>query len=294
MLVLRVDDLRAQVREVNADLREVQGIDPVRVVRLNLLYNDTGWRELPALFTRMFRLLRGVVALHVEDALVVRFSNPVTADARGDYVARALGQVERPARVAELSLRESMMTDAGFERLEPFVAGIASLDVSGNELQDVAARLLASWGKDTASLERLRLDDNTLTSRGVQALASDADLPKLSELGLAKCGLGAASVRRLVDGGLDAVTDLSLSDNPLGDEGAGLLAEGEWCSRLERLALARCGIGDAGVREIARSPSLRSIGVLDLRENEFTDRGRKALHDRFGARVLTDAFGAAP
>lgn len=287
-LVLRVDDLQAQVREVNADLRVAAGIRPLTTVRLNLLYNDSGWRELPALFRRFFRLLPEVSALHVEDAFDIRFSNPVDADPRGDYVARSLGQVDRPARVTELALRESMLTGDGFERLEPFVLGIGSLDVRGNDLHDVALRLLSSWKDGMRSLERLRIDDNSLTARGIHALANDGRFPKLAELGLSKCGLGATSVRRLTEGALDAVTELALSDNAIGDEGAQVLAGAEWAARLERLELARCSIGDTGARALANAPGLQSIGLLDLRGNGMTDRGRKRLHDRFGARALTE------
>ena len=287
-LFLRVDDLRAQSRDVTADLRQAARIERLEMVKLNFLYNDSAWKDLPALFRRIFRTLPRIGGLAIADAVVVRWSNPVQADPRGDYVARALGQVERPAALTELMLVDSMLTGDGFERLEPFVAGIASLDVSGNDLHDAALRQLISWKKGTAALERLRFDDNSLTARGVHALVNDGSFPRLAELGLVKCGLGAASVRRITDGSLDAITALALSRNPIGDEGARVLAESEWCSRLERLELAGCSIGDSGAKALANAPALRSIGRLDLRGNGMTDRGRKVLHDRFRDRVLTE------
>lgn len=287
-LFLRVDDLRAQSKAVTADLRDAARIEGLARVSVNLLYNDTAWKELPALFRRIFRTLPALSGLAIADAVVIRWSNPVRADPRGDYVARALGQVERPDGLSELALADSMLSGDGFERLEPFVAGIASLDVRGNDLHDVALRQLTSWKKGTAALERLRFDENSLTARGIHALVNEGNFPKLAELGLAKCGLGAASVRRIAEGALDAVTVLALSDNPVGDEGARVLAEAEWASRLERLELARCSIGDTGAKALANAPGLRSIGRLDLRGNGMTDRGRKLLHDRFRDRVLTE------
>lgn len=284
VLVLRVEDLAAQIRDVNADLEETARAGGAHTARLHLLNNDRGWRDLPGLVRRIFRLLR-VRALHVDDALDIRFGVAAMAEPRGDHVARALGQVERPAHVEELALRSSMLTGGGFERLEPFVRGLSRLDVSGNYLEDVALRLLSTWPA-AASLEALHFAGNKPTARGIHALASGGDFPGLARLDLSSCKLGAASVRRLTDGALPALTELSLAKNPCGDEGAAALAEAPWSERLARLDLSACGIADAGARLLSNSPHLRSIGLLDLRGNALGDRGRKRLHDRFGVRVL--------
>lgn len=290
VLALRIDDLPAQLGDVNADLEDAARAGGVTTVELSLVYNNRGWRSLPPLFRRIFRLLP-ITALRVTDAVDIRFSIAVMGEPHGDDVARALGQVERPPRVRALALLNSMLTDDGFERLGPFLPGLARLDLDHNNLEDGTLRRIAGHeGLD--SLEHLTFRGNQPTPRGVRALASDGTFPVLAHLDLSKCKLVGESVRRLIGGNLAAVTELILAENPCGDEGATALAESEWSVNLERLDLSTCGIADAGALALAASPSLRSVGLLDLRGNTLTDAARKRLHDRFGSRVLTGSIAS--
>lgn len=285
VLELRVENLAARIRDVNADLREAKRLGGIHTAKLVLRDNDVGWRELPGLFRRIFRLLR-VRALHVENAVSIVWSNPVQAEPRGAYVTRALLRVERPAALEELAIRSSGLSSTGFEYLEAFLPGIAILDVSDNELDGAALGRLASWAGASASLQELRFSGNKPTARGIQALANDGRFPMLARLDLSACELGGASVRRLVEGTLPAVTDLSLAKNAFGDEGASEIGDAPWTERLARLDVSACGIGESGAHALANSPHLRSIGWLDVRGNALGDRGHKLLRDRFGDRVL--------
>lgn len=286
VLELRVENLAARIRDVNGDLREAKTLGGVHTARLVLRDNDTGWRELPGLFRGILRLLP-VRALHVDDAVHIVYSLvPPLKEPRGAYVARALQRVDRPAKLEELAIRSSLLSATGFEYLESFLTGIAVLDVSDNALEGDALARLASWAGASASLQGLRFAGNRPTARGIHALANDGRFPVLARLDLSSCELGGASARRLVEGTLPAVTELSLAKNALGDEGAAAIGESPWSERLARLDVSACGIGETGAHALANSPHLRSIGWLDLRGNALGERGQKLLRDRFGDRVL--------
>jgi hypothetical protein len=286
VLELRVENLAARIRDVNADLREGKRRGGIHTARLVLFYNDTGWRELPGLFRRIFRLLP-VRALHVDDAVNVLFSVAAQMQPRGAYVTRALQQVERPPRLDELAIRSSLLSASGFDYLQSFVSGLSVLDVSNNHLEGAALKSLSQWSEASAALQDLRFGGNRPTARGIHALARDGHFPKLARIDLSSCELGSASVRLLFEGALPAVTDLSLAKNAFGDEGAATIGDSPWIERLATLDVSECGIGEGGAHALANSPHLRSIGRLDVRGNEIGDRGRKLLRDRFGDRALS-------
>lgn len=281
VLEMRIQDLRSQHAALRADVAAAAALPGLRIARLAMVDMDRGWSELPGLLERVLAL--PISSLEIENAMLIQWSIAVTTVGRGDYVARALATLERPARIEAFALRGSLLGDAGLERLETFVAGIAQLDLAENELGDAGLATVAGW-PECAPLRALRFDRNRPTARGVAAVAA---LRALESLELRNCRLGAASVRRLGESMPPDLTRLALGANPLGDEGAEIVAESEWSGHLERLDLSACGITDAGARLLANTPLLRAIGELDLRGNRIDDLGRKLLHDRFGERVLT-------
>lgn len=284
VLEMRVRDLRDQIADLRKDVTGAMSLSDLRMVRLGMIDMDRGWSEMRSLLSRVLKL--PAPALEIENAMVILWSTAVTSDGRGDYVARALGTLVRPAHLESFALRGSLLTNEGVERLQEFLTGIAHLDLTENDLGDAALSRIARWPGTAPSLRSLRFDQNKLTARGITALA-EAELPELATLSLRNCNLGGACVRRLLAGSLPNVTELSLGANPLGDDGAEAIAESEGAGRFERLELAACGITDAGARRLANAPQLRSIGGLDLRGNRYGDLGRKMLHDRFGERVRT-------
>jgi len=66
------------------------------------------------------------------------------------------------------------------------------------------------------------------------------------------------------------------------------IAGSERLRTLQRLSLARCGIGDAGAQALADSPHLENLSVLDLSDNPMSPAVRYQLLDRFGLRVIFD------
>jgi hypothetical protein len=79
---------------------------------------------------------------------------------------------------------------------------------------------------------------------------------------------------------------LDLSGQPVGDDGAELLANSPYLTRLRTLDLDVAGIGDRGAFALAASASLLSLRELRLRKNPIGILAREALRHRFGAEVL--------
>lgn len=276
VLILPITEHPSQIDGVSADIETAKGLR-LHTVQVIMLATFTGWRELPGLFDRILEL--PVTAAHV-----ILGAEPGETSAAGDHLARALGRRPRPPHLEELWVTAAGLSAAGLERMTTLMAGLKRLSLRDNALPDGALQLLSA-GEQFASLEELSFGGNRPTARGIRALAN-ARLPLLSRLGLSSCELGLASVSRLAEGSLAALTRISLSLNPIGDDGAQTLAESPFAEQLEHVELRRCGIGDVGAAHLANSPSLRDVGVLDLRGNEFGDRGRKLLQDRFGERSV--------
>jgi Ran GTPase-activating protein (RanGAP) involved in mRNA processing and transport len=69
---------------------------------------------------------------------------------------------------------------------------------------------------------------------------------------------------------MPALVSLSLALNPVGPQGAELLASSSQLARLEELDLAAAGILSQGALALARSDTLRSLKRLNLRANQIT------------------------
>lgn len=81
---------------------------------------------------------------------------------------------------------------------------------------------------------------------------------------------------------------LDLAENAIGLEGARNLASVEQSQGLKELSLAHNPLDDAAARALAGSPHLVGLTRLDLRGIALKAKGRDALVERFGTRVLLD------
>lgn len=70
---------------------------------------------------------------------------------------------------------------------------------------------------------------------------------------------------------------LDLSDNPVRDPGAKLLAASPHLARVRGLNLSSSGVGDAGLKALATSPHLKGLRELYLGDNRIGDAGARAL-----------------
>jgi hypothetical protein len=141
--------------------------------------------------------------------------------------------------------------------------GLATMTAAG------LRRLAASpW---FGRLERLNLSGHLIGDEGAAILA-EARLPHLRDLILMRTGLTAAGLGRLVSAYSSQLRLLQLYGNPLGDEGARVLAAAEWPRMAARqpdaqvgLLLGSCDIGDAGAAALLASKTIpESIPELFL------------------------------
>jgi uncharacterized protein (TIGR02996 family) len=155
-------------------------------------------------------------------------------------------------------------------------APLRSLSVLEAELGPALAELLAS-SPALSRLSRLELTTNGLGDSGAAALARGQTLRSVSELLLHDISLGPEGVGHLLGAGLEALRQLSLDSNPLGDKGAKRLASCPDLRGLRTLSLHSCGLGCQAAEALARSPHLAGLKELILSFNRIEDRGVLAL-----------------
>jgi hypothetical protein len=174
----------------------------------------------------------------------------------------------------------------------PWLAHLRGLDLSANGIDgDLLAALTGT--RFICLLEALDLSDNPIGPAGARFLASARAADRLSELHLARCGLGGPVLaglllgrrsrqwRRLDLAGNDLrrrdlvmLTDsavmrdlaaLDLARNPLGDHGTSVLSDSPTAAGLNDLGLCCTGTGNAELAALAGSPHLTGLPSLDLR-----------------------------
>jgi uncharacterized protein (TIGR02996 family) len=214
-----------------------------------------------------------------------------------------------------LLLTSNRIGDAGVAALaaSSFLPRLTRLDLSWVAIGRAGVRALAA-AKSPLALASLDLSHNSIGDEGLAALAGSAALANLRHLRLADAGVGPAGVVALTGSPhLTRFESLDLLNNPLGDAaavalagwpgatslrdvlltrtgitaaGAVALAESPYLAGLHCLRLGNCQIGDGGALALARSPYLGGLRLLALgRECGIGEQGRKALKERFGARV---------
>jgi uncharacterized protein (TIGR02996 family) len=143
------------------------------------------------------------------------------------------------------------------------ITHLVTLDLSENDLTDVALRALAAW-PGLAGVLVLNLGDNlALTERGLAALLESPYLRPIH---------------------------LGLSWTRIGDDGAKALAEWAGLANLISLDLTSAAIGDAGASALARSPHWRDIRHLNVSSGDRIGHNVLALlRERVGAKA--DVWG---
>ena len=167
----------------------------------------------------------------------------------------------RPGRrFTNLHLRDNGIGNAGMEALArwPGLGRLLTLDVENNVIGNAGCLALGSYAGD-ADLSWLSLAHNQVGDRGVEALA------------------GCPLLRRL--------THLNLASNELGDLGCQALAEAPHSASLQVLNLDYNRIYEKGARALAASPYLEGLTRLQIKSRTLGAAGKRALEQRFGARV---------
>ncbi len=248
-----------------------------------------------------------LVDAHWRDSLEVL----VMVDSCDAEVMRALARASLPATLVELRMEgwtSGMSDEALCELAEArWLPRLRRLDLGVGGLTDEGMRYLAAT--EGLALRRLDLQgasnaSNTVGADGLSTLAAASWFANLEFLGLAMCGEpGNASVQTALARGASikcadlsslGLTEefiqvasglpvwrnlemLSLARNPIGDNGAQLIAQ---CRRLPAtLILHHCDIGPDGLRFLADAVPVKK---LDMRFNRlgFADWMRALEEDR--------------
>jgi uncharacterized protein (TIGR02996 family) len=252
-----------------------------RVRELNLSCNDLGNGGVHV-------LVRSAHLKHV-GALDLGFNG------LDDDGVKALAAASGLPALRELALNDNgQVTSEGVRAVaeSPFLGGLRSLDLSGNDVNDLGVRALAA-SRCLPALESVKLAGNHIGDAGVVALAASPLLARClkhdTRLDLRKNTIGPAGALALAGSdAMIAATALDLTDNYLGDRGfAGLVASRHF-GRLRVLRLAQNQITTAGVRSGAAALArlCRQLRTLDLSGNRLTAAGIAAVADAKGESPL--------
>lgn len=145
---------------------------------------------------------------------------------------------------------------------------------------DVSRLIATPW-----NLERLDLSSNRIKDAGAVALAGWERASTLTFLDVSNNWIDAEGMKALLQSPhFGSVVDLRLAGNRVGDEGAQLLAARDWS--LTSLDLAGCQITDEGALVLANAPWVERLEELDMTSNSITDKAKKKLGDRLGAKLI--------
>ncbi len=182
-------------------------------------------------------------------------------------------------RLEELFLQFSSDGDICSELLsrgEIAASSLEKLALCGGNLTGRGACDLLTTGA-LPRLEHLDLGGNLLRDLVGKRLERSLDYPPLLSLAVAHSELSPDGISALVHWpGFRGLRKLDLSGNAFNHAVLAVLAT---CVavQLRTLGLARCGLHGSHVRELVRSPFVRSLWTLDLRYNEVDDAFIRAL-----------------
>ena len=250
--------------------------------------------------------LRWLLALeHGHPAPQIRVARAIaltSSDPRGREILERVSSAAPLAPINTLSTREIKIGDRSLARIVggPLWHGLRRLTLQSAGLEpDGAATVARSGGLE--ALEALSLAGNAIEDKGLKALVDALQSPRLSSLDLTGCGLGAEAaevasapwapgLRRLELGrngltegaaaalgastSLGALAELSLSANPLEDQGVASLSRGA-LGGLEGLDLSLCRVADPGALALARG--FERLRALRLANNPIGPQGVEAL-----------------
>ncbi len=236
--------------------RAAASLQHLALNRLNL--SDEGARALAAHAPQTLR------SLHIDEINL----NDVGLDA-------LLGHPSALKNLEALSASFNPLANAALPP-SALCSNLRTLILRGNDLDAEAAAALLRPAR-LNNLKRLSLDLNPLKDPGIALIAPQLMASPLDDLSLRHCALnhlGAA----VVAVAFAHLHTLSLSDNPLGPEGAAALATSpHQLARLKALDLGACNLRDEGVEALADAPFIHQLTDLALWDNHIGPRGARAL-----------------
>ncbi|MBX3250724.1 MAG: protein kinase [Myxococcales bacterium] len=175
-------------------------------------------------------------------------------------------------RLSRLALGQNALGDAGLAALfgSANLTGLRALDLAQNALGASAASLL---GEAPPQLAHLVLSHNPLRAAGASALAEALAHLRIVRLEVAGCGLDGAALAAILSAA--RLEELVASGNPLGADGAALLARLPALGALEAIDLAQTDLGHRGVAALL--PHVTNARRLSLGSNRLGDAGAEAI-----------------
>merc|ERR1719326_1009652 len=154
---------------------------------------------------------------------------------------------------------------------------LKSVHIAYNRIEtEDAAKAINTLMRKCQSLREMNLSGNHIEIKGAPHIGSAIEHSKVLTMYLSDMGFTEMSIDNFLDHGNAETQDLQvmiLSNNPVGDEGLGIIAE---CLSigLTDLSLSNCGLTSASqatlLNLVSLSPNLRS---LDLSNNELGPEG---------------------
>lgn len=202
--------------------------------------------------------------------------------------ATALREHEIAWRGAASSLKTVVMRRGFVDELtvsaddlaSPCAAIFATEPVTRLTIMSASPATLLPLAKDGAFTRVVRLTiRGNLGDEGAKVLASAlARRPfPLHSLNLGSANIGAEGALAL-GAALDGCRSLTLTGNPIGDEGVAALAKSKPLASLETLFITATDLTDEGIATLARSPNLTRLHRLGLaRNDDITTDGLGAL-----------------
>jgi uncharacterized protein (TIGR02996 family) len=207
----------------------------------------------------------------------------VVAEVREESEVAALAAQPWLARLASLDLSDNWIGDEGAAALaySAHLGNLASLNLANNDLGDDGVAALAC-SPCPANLASLDLGGNWIGAGGAVALAYAPHLTNLASLDLGYNGIGAEGAEALAGSPyLGNLAFLDLGYNRIGAEGAAALARSAHLGNLASLDLERNQIGAAGAVALADSPHLANLACLNLQRNSIGGEVGQQLRARW-------------
>jgi Ran GTPase-activating protein (RanGAP) involved in mRNA processing and transport len=152
----------------------------------------------------------------------------------------------------------------------PYLSRLEALDLTQHHIGPEGIRLLANSAKLPALCE-LDLYSNQCGDVGLRHIAASPLAVRLRKIHLTGVARGApltpAGMLVLAATPLPYLRTLRLESDTIRDAGARHLAGSAQFPALTELYLHDCGLTDAGVKAIAKSPHLKNLELLDLSSN---------------------------
>ena len=260
-------------------------------VKLNSLHLDMALNE--ECVSNMCAFIKNGHASHLQ-TLKLSSTFSITQSSEMSKLWEAFNKVPCP-ELRDLDLGSSYISDEGVHMLcNALIKGLCNLNKLSLNSCSLTEKSMHSLCKalchEHCKLSQMYLGNNAIGDEGVNISFNDAvrrDQCELTYLNLNGCSLTANCIVALCKALQDKhckLTDLSLANNVIGDEGVRMMCTDalrrEQC-KLTKLELDNCSLTDECLPLLCETlqDGHCKLNNLDLRENNFTEKGKSLLRD---------------